>query len=157
MDDMILAGKDKNKMKCVKEELSSKFDIKGPRQTALLPGHVHCPEPGGKGDLDGATHIHSETPDQDRDERQQTCQDPSGSWTPTRESERGRGSSQSAVIPVSGRKSDVSSHMYETRHCLCCGNVGKVLQQVQPKSLDCCEMCVALPEGHRQLWNSLQR
>ena len=34
----------------------------GPRQTALLPGHVHCPEPGGKGDLDGATHIHSETP-----------------------------------------------------------------------------------------------
>ena len=114
----------------------------GPRQTALLPGHVHCPEPGGKGDLDGATHIHSETPDQDRDERQQTCQDPSGSWTPTRESERGRGSSRSAVIPVSGRKSDVSSHVYETRHCLCCGNVGKVLQQAQPKSLDCCETCV---------------
>ena len=56
----------------------------GPRQTALLPGHVHCPEPGGKGDLDGATHIHSETPDQDRDERQQT----SGSWTPTREREQ---------------------------------------------------------------------
>lgn len=28
VDDMILAGKDKNKMKCVKEELSSKFDIK---------------------------------------------------------------------------------------------------------------------------------
>ena len=35
----------------------------GPRQTALLPGHVHCPEPGGKDDLDGATHIHSETPE----------------------------------------------------------------------------------------------
>ena len=134
-----------------------KVPHQGPRQTGLLPGHVHCPEPGGKGDLDGATHIHSETPDQDRDERQQTCQDPSGSWTPTRESERGRGSSRSAVIPVSGRKSDVSSHVYETRHCLCCGNVGKVLQQAQPKSLDCCETCVALPEGHRQLWNSLQR
>ena len=28
VDDRILAGKDKNKMKCVKEELSSKFDIK---------------------------------------------------------------------------------------------------------------------------------
>ena len=60
VDDLILAGNDKAKMKKVKEELSSKVE--------LLFGHVHCPESGGEGDLDRTTCVHRKTPDQDGDE-----------------------------------------------------------------------------------------
>ncbi len=46
---------------------------------------------------------------------------------------------------VTSRKSDVSGHLYEARHCLCCGNVSQVLKQTQPGALGSSKESTALP------------
>ena len=115
VDDMGLVGKDEAKMKHVKEELSSRFDIKDLGKLGISWG---CQLSRIKRrDMDRTTYVHEKAPDQDGDERLQADQNPCESRQLSREGDRGRGSTGPAVIiSVTGRKSDVSSHMYEARH-----------------------------------------
>ena len=61
VDDMIMAGNDKAKMKSVKKKLSSKFDIKDLGKLSYFLGmSIACPESGGKEDLDRTTCVYTE-------------------------------------------------------------------------------------------------
>ena len=74
VDDMGLVGKDEAKMKHVKEELSSRFDIKDLRKLGISWGcqlsRIR------RRDMDRTTYVHEKAPDQDGDERLQADQDP---------------------------------------------------------------------------------
>ena len=62
VDDMILAGKDENKLKIIKEELSARFDIKDLGKQR----YFYCSE--AERDLDGTTCVHRKAPDEVWDE-----------------------------------------------------------------------------------------
>ena len=157
MDDMVLDGKDEGKMKHVKEELSSRFDIKDLGKLGYFLGMSVVQDQEKKETRIGQpSYVHKKASDQDGDERLQADQDPCGSRQLSRECDRGRGSTGPAVISVTGRKSDISSHMYEARHRVCCGNFGQVFKQTQPNSLCSSKTSVVIPKSHFQPWNYLQ-
>ena len=121
VDDMVLVGKDEAKMKHVKEELSSRFDIKDLGKLGYFLGMSVVQDQEKKETRIGQpSYVHEKASDQDGDEQLQADQDPCGSRQLSRECDRGQGSTGPAVISVTGRKSDVSSHMYEARHRICC-------------------------------------